>query len=134
MVACTTTSFMFSFMHKWSGFVCTNVNVCIVLLFFISISLSKTNPDHLCMKLNMKLVVVHATIHCLGSKILAPCKNFSWLLNWLLTFKTGTWKWHLAIFLTPTFWELLGIKYSTSEKINIQWLKCYRKSVQYCIL
>jgi hypothetical protein len=41
-IACTTTSFMFSFMYKWSGFVCTNVNVCIVLLFFISISSSKT--------------------------------------------------------------------------------------------
>ena len=61
----------------------------------------QTNPDHLYMKLNMKLVVVHAIIHCLGWKILAPCKNFSWLL----TFKTGTWKWHLAIFLAPTFWE-----------------------------
>jgi hypothetical protein len=42
MIACTTTSFMFSFTYKWSGFVCTNVNVCIVLLFFISISSSKT--------------------------------------------------------------------------------------------
>jgi hypothetical protein len=42
MIACTTTSFMFSFMYKWSGFVCTNVNVGIVLLFFISISSSKT--------------------------------------------------------------------------------------------
>jgi hypothetical protein len=29
-----------------------------------------------------------------SSKKLAPCKNFSWLLNWLL-----------AIFLAPTFWE-----------------------------
>jgi hypothetical protein len=38
IIACTTTSFM----YKWSGFVCTNVNVCIVLLFFISISSSKT--------------------------------------------------------------------------------------------
>jgi hypothetical protein len=125
MIACTTTSFMFSFMYKWSGFVCTNVNVCIVFLFFISISSSKTkkiyiiyynilyftiqtltivqtNPDHLYMKLNMKLVVVHAIIHSFGSKKLAPCKNFSWLLSWLLTFKTGTWKWHLAIFLAPT--------------------------------
>ena len=42
MIACTTTISMFSFMYKWSGFVCTNVNVCIVLLFFISISSSKT--------------------------------------------------------------------------------------------
>ena len=25
MIACTTTSLMFSFMYKWSGFVCTNV-------------------------------------------------------------------------------------------------------------
>ena len=50
----------------------------------------QTNPDHLYIKLNMKLVVVHAIIHCFGSKKLAPCKNFSWLLNWLLTFKTGT--------------------------------------------
>ena len=32
-------------------------------------------------------------------------KKFSWFINWLLTFKTGTWKWHLPIFLTPTFWE-----------------------------
>ena len=46
----------------------------------------QTNPDHL----YMKLVVVHAIIHCFSSKKLAPCKNFSWLLNWLLTFKTGT--------------------------------------------
>jgi hypothetical protein len=38
MIACTTASFM----YKWSRFVCTNVNVCIVLLFFISISSSKT--------------------------------------------------------------------------------------------
>ena len=30
MIAYTTTSFM----YKWSGFVCTNVNVCIVLLKF----------------------------------------------------------------------------------------------------
>jgi hypothetical protein len=29
---------------------------------------------------------------------LAPCKNFRWLLNWLLTFKTGTWRF---------FWLLL---------------------------
>ena len=50
----------------------------------------QTNSDHLYMKLNMKLVVVHAIIHCFGSKKLAPCKNLSWLLNWLLTFKTGT--------------------------------------------
>ena len=48
----------------------------------------QTNPDHL----YMKLVVVHAIIHCFGSKKLAPCKNFRWLLNWLLTFKTGTWQ------------------------------------------
>ena len=65
----------------------------------------QTNPDHLYMKLNMKLVVVHAITHSFGSKKLDPCKNFSWLLNWLLTFKTWTWKWHLAIFLAPTFWE-----------------------------
>ena len=65
----------------------------------------QTNLDHLYMKLNMKLVVVHAIIHCFGSKKFAPCKHFSWLPNWLLTFKTGTWKWHLAIFLAPTFWE-----------------------------
>ena len=50
----------------------------------------QTNPDHL----YMKLVVVHAIIHCFGSKKLAPCKNFSWLL----TFKTGTWRF---------FWLLL---------------------------
>jgi hypothetical protein len=42
----------------------------------------------------MKLVVVHAIIHSFGTKKLAPCKNFSWLLNW-----------HMAIFLAPTFWE-----------------------------
>jgi hypothetical protein len=50
----------------------------------------QTNLDHLYMKLNMKLVVVHAIIHCFGSKKFAPCKHFSWLPNWLLTFKTGT--------------------------------------------
>jgi hypothetical protein len=37
---------------------------------------------------------VHAIIHSFSSKKLAPCKIFSWLLNW-----------HLAIFLAPTFWE-----------------------------
>jgi hypothetical protein len=42
MIACTTTSFM----YKWSGFVCTNVNVCIVLLFFISISSPKTKDQN----------------------------------------------------------------------------------------
>jgi hypothetical protein len=42
------------------------------------------NPEHLYMKLNMKLV--HAIIHSFGLKKLAPCKNVSWLL----TFKTGT--------------------------------------------
>ena len=47
MIACTTTSFMFSFMYKWSGFVCTNVNVCIVFLFFISISSSKTKKIYI---------------------------------------------------------------------------------------
>jgi hypothetical protein len=46
----------------------------------------QTNPDHLYMKLNMKLV--HAIVHSFGSKKLVPCKNFSWLLIWLLTFKT----------------------------------------------
>ena len=46
----------------------------------------QTNPDHL----YMKLVVVHAIIHSFGLKKLAPCKNFSWVLLWLLTFKTGT--------------------------------------------
>jgi hypothetical protein len=50
----------------------------------------QTNPDHL----YMKLLVVHAIIHSFGSKKLAPCKNFSWLL----TFKTGTWQF---------FWFLL---------------------------
>ena len=37
---------------------------------------------------------VHTINHSFGLKKLAPCKNFSWLLNW-----------HLAIFLAPTFWE-----------------------------
>ena len=37
----------------------------------------------------MKLVVVHAIIHCFGSKKLAPCKNFSWLLNWHLKMAPG---------------------------------------------
>ena len=50
----------------------------------------QTNPDHLYMKLNMKLVVVYTIIHSFGLKKLAPCKNFSWVLLWLLTFKTGT--------------------------------------------
>ena len=47
----------------------------------------QTNLDHLYMKLNMPDTCNH---HNFGSKKLAPCKNFSWLLNWLLTFKTGT--------------------------------------------
>ena len=46
----------------------------------------QTNLDHL----DMKLVVVHAIIHSFGSKKVAPCKNFNWLLNWLLTIKSGT--------------------------------------------
>ena len=45
----------------------------------------QTNPDHL----YMKLVVVHAIIHCFGSKTLAPCKHFSWLLNWHLKMAPG---------------------------------------------
>ena len=47
----------------------------------------QTNPDHLYMKLNMKLV--HAIVHSFGSKKLAPCKNFSWLLNWHLKMAPG---------------------------------------------
>ena len=40
---------MFSFMYryKWSRFVCTNVNVYIVLLFFISISSSETKKIYI---------------------------------------------------------------------------------------
>jgi hypothetical protein len=53
-----------------------------------------TNPDHL----YMKLVVVHANIQFRFEKI-GSCKNFSWLLYWLLTFKTGTWRF---------FWLLLS--------------------------
>ena len=84
----------------------------------------QTNPDHLYMKLNMKLVVVHAIIHSFGSKKLAPCKIFSWFLNWLLTLKTGTWKWHLAIFLAPTFWE-------PEQPLNTNWN--YIHVVRICI-
>jgi hypothetical protein len=32
---------------------------------------------------------VHAIIHGFGSKKLAPCKNFSWLLNWHLKMAPG---------------------------------------------
>ena len=72
MIACTTTSFMFSFMYKWSGFVCTNVNVCIVLLFFISISSSKT-----------KRFIKFITIYCIlwiirdSARILRPLVTFA---------------------------------------------------------
>ena len=48
---------------------------------------------------------IHETEHArymqsssFGLKKLAPCKIFSWLLNWLLTFKIGTWRF---------FWFLL---------------------------
>ena len=51
----------------------------------------QTNQDHLYMKLNMTGTCNH---HSFGSKKLAHCKNFSWLL----TFKTGTWRF---------FWLLL---------------------------
>jgi hypothetical protein len=62
-------------------------------------------------------VVVHAIIHSFGVKKLAPCKNFSWLLNWLLTFKTGTWKWHWRF-----FWLLLfGSQSSPWESF----IKCF---------
>ena len=47
---------------------------------------------------------VHAIIHSFGSKKLAPCKNFTWILNWLLTFKTGTWRF---------FWLLLFVSQSS---------------------
>ena len=60
------------------------------------------NPEHLYMKLNMKLV--HAIIHSFGLKKLAPCKNFTRILNWLLTFKTGTWRF---------FWLLLFVSQSS---------------------
>jgi hypothetical protein len=72
MIACTTTSFMFSFTYKWSGFVCTNVNVCIVLLFFISISSSKT-----------KRFIQFITIYCIlriirdSARILRPLVTFA---------------------------------------------------------
>ena len=72
MIACTTTSFMFSFMYKWSRFVCTNVNVCIVLLFFISISSSKT-----------KRFIKFITIYCIlwiirdSARILRPLVTFA---------------------------------------------------------
>ena len=72
----------------------------------------QTNPDHL----YMKLVVVHAIIHCFGSKKLAPCKNFSWLLNWLLTFKTGTWRF---------FWLLLFGSQSSPCHVSIIYLNIY---------
>ena len=65
----------------------------------------QTNPDHLYMKLNMPGTMYMQSSTVSVRKKLAPCKIFNWLLNWLLTFKTGTWKWHLAIFLAPTFWE-----------------------------
>ena len=88
-----------------------------VILAFV-----QTNPDHLYMKLNMKLV--HAILHSFGSKKLAPCKNFSWLL----TFKTGTWKWHLAIFLAPTFWKPEQPLYR-----QIFYLKCAKiMIISYC--
>ena len=67
MIACTTTSFM----YKWSRFVCTNVNVCIVLLFFISISSSKT-----------KRFISFITIYCIlrirdSTRILRPLVTFA---------------------------------------------------------
>ena len=66
------------------------------------------NPEHLYMKLNMKLV--HAIIHSFGLKKLAPCKNVSWLL----TFKTGTWRF---------FWLLLfGSQSSPCVRVLIIYL------------
>jgi hypothetical protein len=71
----------------------------------------QTNPDHLYMKLNMKLVVVYTIIHSFDLKKLAPCKNFSWVLLWLLTFKTGTWRF---------FWLLLfGSQSSPCDTLSI---------------
>ena len=61
-----------SFMYKWSGFVCTNVNVCIVLLFFISISSSKR-----------KRFISFITIYCIlriirdSARILRPLVTFA---------------------------------------------------------
>jgi hypothetical protein len=72
----------------------------------------QTNLDHLYMKLNMKLVVVHVIIHSFGSEKLAPGKKFSWLLYWLLTFKTGTWQF---------FWLLLfGSQSSPCQKASVK--------------
>ena len=49
-------------------------------------------------------------IHCFGSKKLAPFKNFSWLLNWLLTSENGTWQF---------FWLLLlGSQSSPCNGLN----------------
>ena len=42
---------------------------------------------------NITVIRTRCIYVCAWTK-LAPCKNFSWLLNW-----------HLTIFLAPTFWE-----------------------------
>ena len=59
----------------------------------------QTNPDHLYMKLNMKLVVVHAIIHYLGSKILAPCKNLTGSRLSKLAPENGNWRFFWLHFL-----------------------------------
>jgi hypothetical protein len=72
-----------------------------------------------------------------GSKKLAPCKFFSWLLNWLLTFKTGIRKWHLAIFLAPTFWEPeqpLRMKCDIGQKVGKYFMRDSGKSLYVHIL
>jgi hypothetical protein len=77
---------------------------------------------------------IHETEHArymqsssFGSKKLAPCKNFSWLL----TFKTGTWKWHLAIFLAPTFWEPeQPLDYPF--KLYAPWKRKLSQKLKYC--
>ena len=46
MIACTTTSFMFSFMYKWSGFVCTKLMS--VLYFCFSFRFHHQKQKYLC--------------------------------------------------------------------------------------
>jgi hypothetical protein len=70
----------------------------------------QTNQHHLYMKLNMPGTCNHP-VSVRKNWLLV---NFlSWLLNWLLTFETGTWKWHLAIFFESFFGSPLSKFYPT---------------------
>ena len=67
-----------------------------------------------------------ASIHSFGSKKMAPCKSFSWLL----TLKTGTWRffWLLLFGSQSSPWPVLHFSQNSWNQLN-NWRK---SSLRYC--